>query len=111
MIIDFSNGLQDLISGAAPADGAFYVYVDLTSSGIEDSSALCYKILEEAGVAITPGIDFEDPSSGLGRKRIRFSFSRDTEEVREGMRLFKDWSCLLLFPFSCTSLFAIFQGG
>jgi hypothetical protein len=60
----------------APADGAFYIYVDLGAEGVEDSSALCYRILEEAGVAITPGIDFEDPSTGLGRQRVRFSFSR-----------------------------------
>ncbi len=83
---------SDLLSGTAPSDGAFYIYVDLSASGAEDSSQLCYRILEEAGVAITPGVDFEDPSSGLGRCRIRFSFSRDTAEVREGMRLFKEWS-------------------
>ena len=87
--------MPDLLSGTAPSDGAFYVYVDLSASGVEDSSHLCYRILEEAGVAITPGVDFEDPSSGLGKCRIRFSFSRDTEEVREGMRLFKEWSELL----------------
>ena len=81
----------DLLSGTAPSDGAFYIYVDLSSSGVDDSSKLCYRILEEAGVAITPGVDFEDPASGLGRCRIRFSFSRDTPEVKEGMRLFKEW--------------------
>ena len=82
---------SELLSGTAPSDGAFYIYVDLSSSGVDDSSKLCYRILEEAGVAITPGVDFEDPASGLGSCRIRFSFSRDTTEVKEGMRLFKEW--------------------
>jgi aspartate/methionine/tyrosine aminotransferase len=81
----------DLLDGMAPADGAFYIYVDLGAEGVEDSSALCYRILEEAGVAITPGIDFEDPSTGLDRQRVRFSFSRDTAEVAEGMKRFSAW--------------------
>ena len=75
----------------APCDGAFYAYVDLSAHGVSDSPQLCRRILEEAGVAITPGIDFEDPSSGLGYKRLRFSFSRSTEEVREGMKRFSVW--------------------
>jgi hypothetical protein len=42
-------------------------------------------------VAITPGVDFEDPATGLGLQRIRFSFSRDTSEVAEGMNRFRSW--------------------
>ena len=37
------------------------------------------------GVAITPGVDFEDPISGLGLQRIRFSFLKSSEEVKEGI--------------------------
>jgi aspartate/methionine/tyrosine aminotransferase len=81
-------GLEE---GCSPADGAFYVYVDLSASGVNDAPALCRQILEEAGVAITPGSDFEDPDSGLGLKRIRFSYSRSTEEVEKGMSKFKAW--------------------
>ena len=80
-----------LDSNLAPADGAFYAYVDLSSAGVSDTPLLCKRILEEAGVAITPGVDFEDPKSGLGFRRLRFSFCRNTEEVREGMRRFKEW--------------------
>lgn len=78
-------------TNASPADGAFYVYLDLAEAGVRDSGAMCGRLLEEAGVALTPGLDFEDPASGLGHQRVRFSYSRSTEEVAEGMRRFKHW--------------------
>jgi aspartate/methionine/tyrosine aminotransferase len=81
----------DLLKGASPADGAFYVYVDLKHAGVDNAPALCQRILEEAGIAITPGVDFEDAESGLGFQRVRFSYSRSTEEVQEGMNRFKKW--------------------
>ena len=68
---------------ASPADGAFYVYVDLSAHGVTDSMALSRRLLEEAGVAVTSGVDFEDSASGLGQRRVRFSYSRSTDEVRE----------------------------
>jgi len=80
-----------LLEGAAPSDGAFYIYLDLTKQGVVDAPALCKRLLREAKIACTPGVDFESPESGLGLKRIRFSFSRSTEEVREGMRRFAEW--------------------
>jgi aspartate/methionine/tyrosine aminotransferase len=76
---------------ASPADGAFYVYVDLYEFGVTDAPALCSRLLEEAGVAITPGTDFECPSTEYGKHRVRFSYSRSTEEVREGMNRFRNW--------------------
>lgn len=81
-------GLSDK---AAPSDGAFYIYVDLKDCGVTDTPSMCYRLLEEVGVAITPGVDFEDPSTGLGKQRVRFSYSRSTEEVTEGMKRFKEW--------------------
>ena len=42
----------------APADGAFYLYADV--SGLtRDSSAFCRQLLAETGVAVTPGRDFD----------------------------------------------------
>lgn len=77
---------------ASPADGAFYVYVDLGEAGVKDSTLLCRRLLEEAGVAVTPGCDFEDPATALGHQRVRFSYSRSTDdEVRKGMQRFKTW--------------------
>ena len=66
----------------APPDGAFYVYVDV-SDYTEDSVKFCALILEEADVAITPGLDF-DPITG--HKWVRISYARSTEDIREGLK-------------------------
>jgi len=75
----------------APADGGFYVYVDLgeenTAPGL-GSVALCSDLLEEEGVAFTPGIDFEDPSNGMGDRRFRISYAGGVETAREAMERF-----------------------
>ncbi|ABA79141.1 aminotransferase class I/II-fold pyridoxal phosphate-dependent enzyme [Rhodobacter sphaeroides] len=65
----------------APPDGAFYVYADV-SDLTSDSLAFAAEILEEAGVAVTPGLDF-DPLRG-GRT-LRFSYARATEDIVEGL--------------------------
>ncbi|PVA08269.1 pyridoxal phosphate-dependent aminotransferase [Thalassorhabdomicrobium marinisediminis] len=65
----------------APPDGAFYVYVDV-SEHTDDSVAFCAEVLAQAGVAITPGLDF-DPVEG--RKWVRLSYARSTEDIREGL--------------------------
>jgi aspartate/methionine/tyrosine aminotransferase len=77
-------------TNVAPADGAFYIYVDV-SKQVEDSVKMAWDLLETAGVAITPGNDFEDPASDLGRKRIRFSYCGSTQDMREGMERMKKW--------------------
>ena len=66
----------------APPDGAFYVYADV-SHLTDDSRAFAAEILQEAGVAVTPGLDF-DPARGHGT--IRFSYARSTQDIREGLR-------------------------
>ncbi len=65
----------------APADGAFYIYCDV-SAHTDDSRAFAAEILEQAGVAVTPGLDF-DPRRGA--KTLRFSYARSTEDIREGV--------------------------
>ncbi|ABV92910.1 aminotransferase class I and II [Dinoroseobacter shibae DFL 12 = DSM 16493] len=65
----------------APPDGAFYVYVD-TGALSSDSRTLAADILEKAGVAVTPGLDF-DPVRGHGT--LRLSYARATEDIAEGM--------------------------
>ena len=79
------------ITDVAPSQGAFYVYANLEEHGITDSLGMSQSLLEEVGVAMTPGIDFEDPASGLGERRVRISYPGATDDVREGMRLFKQW--------------------
>lgn len=65
----------------APPDGAFYVYADV-SHLTDDSRAFAADILEKAGVAVTPGLDF-DPVRGGGT--LRFSYARATADIVEGL--------------------------
>ena len=64
----------------APAEGAFYVYADVSHLG--DSRALATAILEEAHVAVTPGVDF-DPARG--GDWLRLSYCAAPEDVAEGL--------------------------
>ena len=66
----------------APPDGAFYVYADV-SDLTDDSLAFCQEILENAGVAVTPGLDF-DPKRGA--QTVRFSYARSTADIEEGLK-------------------------
>ncbi|MEO0666921.1 MAG: aminotransferase class I/II-fold pyridoxal phosphate-dependent enzyme [Pseudomonadota bacterium] len=66
----------------APPDGAFYVYADV-SDLTDDSRAFAAEILDRAGVAVTPGLDF-DPVRG--HQTLRFSYARSTEDIAEGLR-------------------------
>jgi aspartate/methionine/tyrosine aminotransferase len=75
-----ADGLEQLGLGTgAPSDGAFYAYADITRYS-EDSLAFCQTLLQEAGVAATPGIDFDRVN---GSKYIRFSYAgkRETIEI------------------------------
>jgi aspartate/methionine/tyrosine aminotransferase len=65
----------------APPDGAFYIYADV-SDLTENSLELSAAILEHAGVAVTPGLDF-DPKRGA--QTLRFSYARSTAEIVEGL--------------------------
>lgn len=71
----------------APADGAFYLYADV-SQMTNDSDAFCRKLLAETGVAITPGIDFD---SERGNRFVRFSFAGTNETIDAAARALRDW--------------------
>ncbi len=71
----------------APADGAFYVYADV-SAMTDDSEAFCKRLLAETGIAATPGIDF-DPARG--RRFMRFSFAGAEETMAEAARRLIAW--------------------
>ena len=61
--------------------GAFYIYADV--SGItDDSREFCWQMLEEAGVAITPGEDFGSYKSA---RHLRFSYATGLDDIREGI--------------------------
>ena len=71
----------------APPDGAFYVYADV-SDLTDDSAALAREILGQAGVAVTPGIDF-DPVRGA--RTLRFSYAQSTADIAEGLDRLARW--------------------
>lgn len=66
-------------TGSEP-EGAYYVLAnakEFSSKSLE----LSRRILEEAGVAVTPGIDFGDGAEGY----LRFSYANSLENIREGL--------------------------
>ncbi len=75
------------LSRFAPAEGAFYLYVDI-SSLTRDSADLCRRLLAETGVALTPGLDFDPVDGGSW---VRLSFAGATEEVAEAARRLANW--------------------
>jgi aspartate/methionine/tyrosine aminotransferase len=72
------DGLASLgIDRVAPADGAFYVYADIGHL-TDDSQAWCRRLLDEAGVAAAPGIDFDQVD---GARAVRFCFAGRAETI------------------------------
>jgi aspartate/methionine/tyrosine aminotransferase len=76
-------GLGDFL----PVDGAFYVYADVRRL-TNDSRDFTARMLAEAGVAASPGVDF-DPQRGSGT--VRFSFAGRTEDVAEACDRLGRW--------------------
>jgi aspartate/methionine/tyrosine aminotransferase len=60
--------------------GAFYVFVNV-SQYTKDVYKFAFEILEKAGVALTPGIDFGPGGEGF----IRISYANSLEQIDEGM--------------------------
>jgi aspartate/methionine/tyrosine aminotransferase len=65
-----------------PVDGAFYIYADVARF-TNDSVGFCKRLLEDAGVAATPGVDF-DPAGGT--HYMRLSFAGSEADCREAVR-------------------------
>ena len=75
------------LTNLAPADGAFYIYADV-SHLTNDSEDFCRRLLTEAGIATAPGTDFD---RHRGNSTIRISFAGDTPTMAEAARRLKDW--------------------
>jgi aspartate/methionine/tyrosine aminotransferase len=75
------------ITRMAPADGAFYIYADV-SPFTSDSMAFCRQLLADTGLAIAPGLDFDTVD---GPKHVRMSFAGATEDVAEALRRLGPW--------------------
>jgi aspartate/methionine/tyrosine aminotransferase len=72
---------------AAPMDGAFYAYCDV-SRLTNDSMQFARKMLAEIGVAATPGRDF-DPEQG--NRFMRFSYAGSTQDMAEAISRIGEW--------------------
>jgi aspartate/methionine/tyrosine aminotransferase len=70
-----------------PAEGAFYLYADITDRS-NDSVAFCARMLAEAGVAATPGVDFD---SARGAGFVRFSYCGPEADMREAAARLAAW--------------------
>ncbi|ETR74990.1 1-aminocyclopropane-1-carboxylate deaminase [Afipia sp. P52-10] len=82
------EGLPDAgLDTFLPADGAFYLYADV-SKFTNDSLDFTKRMLEEAHVAATSGVDF-DPVHG--RSFVRFSYARSADDMREAVVRIKRW--------------------
>ena len=73
------------IAKIAPPDGAFYIYANISEFGV-DSRTFAAEVLAEAGVALTPGLDFDPLRGG---QTIRMSYAQSTNEIVEGLRRLK----------------------
>jgi len=62
-------------------DGAFYLYAD-AGRFTDDSYRFSVDLLEKAGVAITPGIDFGRHRAG---RHVRFAYTTSVERMEEGL--------------------------
>ena len=82
------EGLEGVgFSDIVPCDGAFYLYADV-SRFTDDSVAFARDMLEDIGVAVTPGVDF-DPERGM--RYLRFSYAGGRQEMVEGIKRLKNW--------------------
>lgn len=86
---DTAAGLADV----AVADGALYVYADVSSliehSSIGSSMRLCERWLDELGVACTPGLDFD---LARGQHTVRFSYAGATADLAVACAQIAAWA-------------------
>jgi aspartate/methionine/tyrosine aminotransferase len=105
VVFDAQEELQDVLAGYArnreilvnelpgigfqflPADGAFYLYADISRFS-SDSADFCAKLLDATGVGTTPGADFD---RARGKAAIRLSFAGPENDIVEAMRRLKSW--------------------
>ena len=69
------------------ADGAFYVYADISAHS-NDSIDFCSRMLKEARVSTTPGVDFD---LTRGHHGIRICYADSTENIIEACERLKNW--------------------
>ncbi len=78
------------LSRILPADGAFYLYVDV-SDFTSDSHAFTKQMLDETDIAATPGVDFD---ADRGRHYVRFCYAGRADDMAEAARRLQAWERL-----------------
>ena len=68
-------------------EGAFYLYAGIPSQG-QGAEAYTARLLQEAGVAITPGTDFGSHDAG---RHVRFAYTTGMECIQEGINRLSRW--------------------
>jgi aspartate/methionine/tyrosine aminotransferase len=71
----------------APPEGAFYVYAAIPGGGT-DSVAFAHRLLDETGIAMTPGIDFDSVDGG---RHVRVGYAGATEEIVQAIDRLAAW--------------------
>jgi aspartate/methionine/tyrosine aminotransferase len=71
----------------SPAEGAFYLYADV-SDRTQDSQEFCRRMLQEAGVAAAPGVDFD---RSRGHRFVRFSYCGPEADMAEAAGRLARW--------------------
>ena len=64
------------------AEGAFYIYADI-GARTDDSLAFCERLLAEAGIAASSGVDFD---AARGSRTMRFSYCGPEADMAEAVR-------------------------
>ena len=82
------SGLHQLgLTRLAPADGAFYIYADV-SDFTHDSLTFAERLLAETGVAIAPGVDFDTANGG---SFVRLSFAGPSSDIDVALDRLGPW--------------------
>ena len=71
----------------SPAEGAFYLYADV-SDRTNDSRDFCRRMLEEVGIAASPGLDFD---RRRGHRFVRFSYCGAEQDMAEAATRLRHW--------------------
>ena len=71
----------------SPAEGAFYLFADISERS-NDSTAFCARMLQEAGVAVSPGVDFDRTR---GARFVRFSYCGPEADMRAAADRLRAW--------------------
>jgi aspartate/methionine/tyrosine aminotransferase len=74
-------------SRLSPAEGAFYLFADISERS-NDSAAFCARMLQEAGVAVSPGVDFDRTR---GSRFVRFSYCGPEADMRAAAERLRQW--------------------